>query len=241
MHETDRQPLKNNLLAQLSRSDFELLSPYLITAQIERGTSLDEPGVEIEQVYFPLSGMISLLFVTQDATTVETGTIGRDGALGAMSGLGLRRSPVRAVVQLPMVASRIASKHLQNAVASSKAIADMCIRYNEFLLKQARVAASCNAFHVIEARFCRLLLQAHDHAESDTLELTQEVLADRLGVRRTSISEEAIKIQKAGAISYSRGAIKILDIDKLKIMACECYETLGESHSGSGGWLYGPY
>jgi CRP-like cAMP-binding protein len=234
MDGTDRQPLKNNLLAQLSRSDFELLSPYLITAQIERGTSLDEPGVEIEQVYFPLSGMISLLFVMQNGRTIETATIGRDGVLGAMSGLGLRWSPVRALVRRPMLASRIDSKHMRKAVASSRAVAAMCIHYNESLLRQARVTASCNAFHLIEARFCRSLLQARDHADSDTLELTQEVLADRLGVRRTSITEVAGTLQEAGAISYSRGVIKILDIDKLKTMACECYEILGESRSGAG-------
>jgi CRP-like cAMP-binding protein len=96
------------------------------------------------------------------------------------------------------------------------------------LLQQARVTAACNALHGVEERFCRWLLQTRDRAESDTLHLTQEFLSEMLGVRRTSVTEVAIKIQTSGAISYSRGAIKILDLDALKAMSCECYETLQE-------------
>jgi hypothetical protein len=120
---------------------------------------------------------------------------------------------------------------LRKAVSSSSAIADLCLRYNEVLLTQARVNAACNALHQVEARFCRWLLQTGDRAESDTIMLTQEFLAEMLGVRRVSVSEVASKIQAAGAISYSRGVIKIIDLEAVKAMACECYETLREQTS----------
>ena len=127
-----------------------------------------------------------------------------------------------------MVGSKISATALRKLAASSKPIAELCIRYNEVLLTQARVTAACNALHKVEARFCRWLLQTRDRAESDTLALTQEFLSEMLGVRRTSVTEVAQKIQDAGAISYSRGTIKIIDLDALKAMSCECYETLRE-------------
>ena len=111
----------------------------------------------------------------------------------------------------------------------SRPITDLCIRYNEVLLTQARMTAACNALHHVEARFCRWLLQTRDRAESDTIQLTQEFLAEMLGVRRTSVTEVASKIQAAGAISYSRGVIKIIDLDAVEAMSCECYETLRET------------
>jgi CRP-like cAMP-binding protein len=127
-----------------------------------------------------------------------------------------------------MSASRIASTQLRKAASLSKSIAGLCVRYNEVLLQQARVTAACNALHGVEERFCRWLLQTRDRAESDTLHLTQEFLSEMLGVRRTSVTEVAIKIQTSGAIRYSRGAIRILDLDALEAMSCECYETLQE-------------
>jgi CRP-like cAMP-binding protein len=105
-------------------------------------------------------------------------------------------------------------------------VRNLCIRYNEVLLSQARVTAACNALHSIEARFCRWLLQSADRAAGDTVALTQEFLAEMLGVRRTSVTEVASKVQAAGAITYSRGVIKILDRHILMRMSCECYQTL---------------
>jgi CRP-like cAMP-binding protein len=148
------------------------------------------------------------------------------GVVGATSGLGLHVSQVRSIAQLPMFISKIASTEMRKAVAASKPIADLCIRYNEVLLAQARISAACNAMHHVEARFCRWLLQTCDRAESDTLLLTQEFLAEMLGVRRTSLTEVASKMQANGAISYSRGIIKIVDLEALKAMSCECYDTL---------------
>lgn len=231
MHAIEPGPTSNKLLAALTRADFTLLLPYLTTVGLEQGTVLCEAGEEVGQVHFPLSGMISLVVVMRDGKAIETATVGREGVFGAMSGLGIHHSRVRAIVQLPTFASRIASIQLRKAAASSKPIADLCIRYNEALLQQARVTAACNALHSVEARFCRWLLQTRDHAESDIVQLTQEFLSEMLGVRRTSVTEVAVKIQASGAISYTRGIIKIHDLDALKAISCECYETLREQTS----------
>jgi CRP-like cAMP-binding protein len=219
-------PLDNKLLASLPRDDFDRLLPHLSTASLQQGVVLTEAGDEVDQIYFPHYGMLSLLAVLRDGKAIETATVGREGVVGAMAGLGLYKSLVRVVVQMPVSVSRIAASHFRTVVAGSDPVRNLCIRYNEVLLSQARVTAACNALHSIEARFCRWLLQSADRAASDTVALTQEFLAEMLGVRRTSVTEVASKVQAAGAITYSRGVIKILDRQALMRMSCECYETL---------------
>ncbi len=219
-------PLDNKLLASLPRDDFDRLAPHLATVSLQQGAVLTEAGDEVDQIYFPHYGMLSLLAVLRDGKAIETATVGREGVVGAMAGLGLYKSLVRVVVQMPVSVSKIAASHFRTVVASSDPVRNLCIRYNEVLLSQARVTAACNALHSIEARFCRWLLQSADRAASDTVALTQEFLAEMLGVRRTSVTEVASKVQAAGAITYSRGVIKILDRQALMRMSCECYETL---------------
>jgi CRP-like cAMP-binding protein len=231
VHTIDPGPRSNKLLASLPQEDFQRLIPHLASVQLAQGTVLAEPGGEVDHAYFPLSGMVSLVIIMRDGKAVETATVGREGVVGAMSGIVPSKWQVRAIAQLPMFASKIASSELRKAVSSSRAIADLCLRYNEVLLAQARIGAACNALHHVEARFCRCLLQTRDRTESDTIMLTQAFLAQMLGVRRTSVTEVARKIQAAGAISYSRGVIKIIDLDALRAMACECYETLREQTS----------
>jgi CRP-like cAMP-binding protein len=226
LHAIDPGPLSNRLLATLPRKDYQLILPHLTSVQLAQSEVLYEARAEVDQVYFPLSGMVSMLVVMSDGNAIETATVGREGVVGAMSGHGLHTSKVRSVVQLPMFASKIASSALRKVVKASSPIADLCIKYNEALLGQARVTAACNALHHIEPRFCRWLLQTRDRAESDSFPLTQEFLADMLGVRRTSVTEVAQNVQASGAISYSRGLINIVDLEKLKAMACECYEAL---------------
>ena len=228
MHAIDPGPLSNRLLAGLPRNDFQFLQPHLALMQFAQGDVLYEAGADVDQVYFPVSGMVSLVVVMRDGKAIETATVGREGVVGAMSGLGLHNIKVRAIAQLPTFAGKITSTALRKAVVGSKPVADLCLRYNEVLLTHARVTAACNALHKVEARFCRWLLQTRDRAESDIFTLTQEFLAEMLGVRRTSVTEVAQKIQETGAISYSRGIIKIIDLDALKAMSCECYETLRE-------------
>ena len=218
--------MSNKLLASLPRDHFNLLAPHLGTASFVQNTVLIETGDETDQIYFPHEGMLSLLAVMRDGKAIETATVGREGVVGAMAGLGLYRSLVRVVVQLPTSATRIAATHFRKAVASSEVLRAMCIQYNEVLLTQARVTAACNALHPVEARFCRWLLQSADRAESDTVALTQELLSEMLGVRRTSVTEVAGKMQAEGVISYSRGVIKIVDRAALERLSCECYQTL---------------
>jgi len=219
-------PLDNKLLASLPRDHFDRLLPHLSTVVLPQGDILVEAGDEVDQIYFPHYGMLSLLTVLRDGKAIETATVGREGVVGAMAGLGLYKSLVRVVVQMPMACSRIPATHFRTAAASSDPVRNLCIRYNEVLLSQARVTAACNALHSIEARFCRWLLQSADRGASDTITLTQEFLAEMLGVRRTSVTEVASKVQSAGLITYSRGVIRILDRPALLRMSCECYETL---------------
>ena len=227
-------PLDNKLLASLPRDHFDRLLPHLTTVQLPQGLVLFESGDEVDQVYFPLYGMLSLLAVLRDGKAIETATVGREGVVGAMAGLGLYKSLVRVVVQMPVSVSKIAATHFRTVAAGSDPVRNLCIRYNEVLLSQARVTAACNALHSIEARFCRWLLQSADRAANDTVALTQEFLAEMLGVRRTSVTEVASKVQAAGAITYSRGVIKILDRPALLRMSCECYETLVDQSAQLG-------
>jgi CRP-like cAMP-binding protein len=226
LHSPTSGHLDNKLLASLLRSQFNLLVPHLTTTALAQGVVVYETGDEVEQVYFPHNGMFSLLAVMRDGKAIETATVGREGVVGAMAGLGLYNSLVRVVVQLPLTATRIAAAQFRKAVASSEAIRDLGIHYNEVLLTQARVTAACNALHPVEARFCRWLLQSADRAASDTVTLTQELLAEMLGVRRTSVTEVAGKMQNEGVITYSRGVIRILDRAGLERLSCECYQTL---------------
>jgi CRP-like cAMP-binding protein len=214
------------LLAALPHAIFEDLKNHLTILPMAQGTLLFEADDEIDQIYFPISGMISLLVVLNNGNAVETATVGREGVVGAMAGLGLHRSRVRAVIQLPATVARISATQFRKAVSNSPALSSLCLGYNEVLLSQARITAACNLSHAIEARFCRWLLQCRERAESETVPLTQEFLSEMLGVRRTSVTEVAIRMQDAGAISYSRGIIKIIDLQKLKEISCECYETL---------------
>jgi CRP-like cAMP-binding protein len=145
---------------------------------------------------------------------------------GGSSGFDPYKSRVRAIVQVSMNAARISSAQFRKAVTASKALQKLCIGDSEALLAQARVTAACNALHKVEARFCRWLLQTSEATESDTITLTQEFLSEMLGVRRTSVTEVATKLQAEGIISYSRGNIKIVDRPALEARSCECFHTL---------------
>lgn len=231
LHAPSTSPLDNKLLASLPRRDFDVLAGHLTQVSVPQGEVIHEAGAEVDQVYFPHNGMFSLLAVMRDGKAIETATVGREGVVGAMAGLGLYKSLVRATAQLPAFASRIPSTSFRRAVAASAALRDVCIRYNEVMLTQARVTAACNALHPIEERFCRWLLQSADRAAGDTLTLTHELLAEMLGVRRTSVTEVARKIQDKGVIAYTRGVITILDRPALERLSCECYKTLIEQEA----------
>jgi len=221
-------PLRNRLLAALPQPDFILIARHLATTSMPVGRVLNEADDTVDEVYFPIKGMLSLLAVLRDGKAIETAIVGREGVVNAMAGLGQLRSNVRIVVQMPSDVAFISASHFSDAASRSRSIRNMCINYNEVLLTQARVSAACNATHTVEERFCRWLLQSSDKAESNTVSLTHELVAEMLGVRRTSITQVAQKIQDTGAIKYSRGVIEILDRPLLLKLSCECYQTLSE-------------
>jgi CRP-like cAMP-binding protein len=226
LNQSHLDPLSNKLLAALPREHFNMLAPHLTTATLAQNTVLLEAGDEVDQVYFPHNGMLSLLVVMRDGKAIETATVGREGAVGAMAGLSLYKSLVRVVAQLPLTTTKISSTNFRKVTAGNELLRNMCIQYNEVLLTQARITAACNALHPVEARFARWLLQSADRAGGDTVALTQELLAEMLGVRRTSVTEVAGKLQGEGMITYSRGVIRITDRPALERVSCECYQTL---------------
>jgi CRP-like cAMP-binding protein len=221
-------PLANGLLADLPRSDFDMIATHLTIGHWARATVLAEVGDRIDQIYFPLSGTISLLTIVRDGKAIETSTIGRNGVFGATAAFGVYRSTVRAIVQVPISAATLSAPSLTRAAESSKALQLLCIRYNEVLLAQARIIAACNALHRLEARFCRSLLQTSEISGRTTVTLTQEFLSEMLGVRRTSVTAVAGLLQSEGLISYSRGVITILNLPALREKSCECFATLQE-------------
>jgi CRP-like cAMP-binding protein len=216
----------NRLLATLSLETLALLEPELKETSAAQGAVLLEPGDSIDRVYFPQGGMISLLIVGREGETVEVSTVGREGALGLHRGLGGRRSFTRATVQIPGRFSTIAAHAFERISLGSASLQDMIARYTEVLLKEALQLAACNAIHDAASRLCRWLLQCTDHVNSTQLPLTQEFLAQMLGVRRTTVTLLAQELQKRGALKYSRGKMTILNRKMLEDHACECYDVI---------------
>lgn len=218
---------RNHLLASLPENEYALLQPHLKDVPLKQGTILCEQGELIDQVYFPDSGMVSIVVVLSEGEkSVETATVGREGAVSAVAGLGERKATARAVVQVAGKARRLAARQLQLAVRQSPALRDCIIRYQEMLLHQAQQSTACNALHEARPRLCRWLLQTRDRLDSDTIALTQEFLAQMLGVRRTTVTELARGLQSKGLVRYKRGKIEILDRSGLEECACECYHAL---------------
>jgi CRP-like cAMP-binding protein len=218
--------VQNRLLGALEPADYALLVPHLRRAHFAQGTVLQEQGGPVERVYFPLSGMVSLVSVMEDGRVVETAVIGREGAVGAFAGLGPWHAFTRATVQIPGTVAVISASDFQAAVSQSERIRDLILRYKETLLAQVQQTAACNALHPLEARLARWLLQALDRTNEPGLPLTQDSIAEMLGVRRTSVTVVANKLQGGGLIRYRRGHIVVLDRTGLENVACECYRAI---------------
>ena len=216
----------NKLLNALPRQDTEAMVSLLTIVDLAQGEVVMPAGEDAKFAFFPLNGMISLVMVMLDGKAIETATVGREGGVGLMSAFGPHLAKVRAIIQLPTIAARIAASTLRAFASAHPAVGAMALSYNEMLLTQATVTAACNGLHPIEARFCRWILQTRDRAESDIIPLTQEFLSEMLGVRRTSVTEVASRMQALGVISYARGTIIVRDVAALKKLSCECYETL---------------
>lgn len=220
----------NSLLEALPPSDHALLAPHLVQVDLERGRLLYDPGDPIDQIYFPHDGVISLLTLMENGAAIESATIGPEGALGLMAAVAPRQSLSRAIVQTPLRAARITADRLHEAWAKSPALRDLADRHTEALYGHAIQSVACNALHSVEARFCRWLLACHDRIPGDTVALTQEFLADMLGVQRTTVTAVARSLQDKGVIRYRRGVVDIVDRQALQGMACECYGVVQNTY-----------
>jgi CRP-like cAMP-binding protein len=217
---------RNRLLAALLPIDFALLAPHLRDVHYKQGILLQDAGDPIERVYFPQSGMISILAVMQTGDCIETATIGREGAVGAIAGLGGRSATGRAVQQVEGTSSHIAASRFQSAVNQSPGIRDLVLRYNDLQIALIHQSAGCNALHPVVTRMCRWLLHTRDRTDSNIIPLTQEFLSEMLGVQRTTVTLLARELQEAGLIHYWRGRIEIVDRLGLEKKSCECYGVI---------------
>ena len=217
---------KNRLLASLPPEELAALQPHLRKTELRQGAILHQPRERIDRVYFPVSGMVSLLVVMRSGDAIETAVIGREGVVGGSVANDSLESYGQATVQIPGLGLEIASKPFAQAVRESTKLRALVNRYRGLILLQSQQSAACHALHGVEARLCRWLLQAQDTVESPRVELTQEFLAHMLGVQRTSVTLSAHALQEAGLIEYSRGRITILNRAALEDCACECYSVI---------------
>ncbi|MDP3660456.1 Crp/Fnr family transcriptional regulator [Phenylobacterium sp.] len=224
------QALQNRLLASLPRDDMALLAPHLSVVNLERGRLLHDPGDKIDTVYFPHDGVISLMTLMESGAAIESATIGCEGALGLMAAVGPRQALSRAIVQTPCKAERISVHHIHEAWERSPALRDLVDRHTEALFGHAIQSVACNALHSVEARFARWLLTCHDRISSDRIALTQEFLADMLGVQRTTVTAVARGLQTKGIIRYRRGVVDIIDRHALEGVSCECYGVVRRTY-----------
>lgn len=215
--------MQNSLLEALPADDLVSITPHLTQVELDRGRLLYEPGDPVEHIYFPHDGVISLMTLMENGAAIESSTIGPEGALGLMACVSPRQSLSRAIVQTPLRAARIGAERLHEVWRRSATLRHLVDRHTEALYGHAIQSVACNALHSVEERFCRWLLTCHDRIASDTVALTQEFLADMLGVQRTTVTAVARSLQERGVIRYRRGVVDIIDRPALQAMTCECY------------------
>jgi CRP-like cAMP-binding protein len=219
--------VNNQLLAALPPADFALLAPHFQTVTLEQDAVLMHSGDRIEHVYFLHSGTVSLMVDMPSGQTVACAVVGREGALGALSVLGPSRSTTTAVIRSPGSASQISASRFHAAIGHSRAIRQIVEIHARAMLAQIQQIAACNALHPVEDRTARWLLHIHDRVDGDVLPLTQEALAQLLGVRRTTVTQTVQKLRASGAVRYDRRAmIEVVDRPRLQQGACECYDIM---------------
>jgi CRP-like cAMP-binding protein len=215
-------PSDNLILSRLPARVKASLEAHLTATDLPQSLILQEAGRPASQVYFPLSGMVSLLAVTPSGESIETGIVGREGVVGGLA-MGDLKSFAQAIVQIEGRALRINAPQFRALCYDSPELRDSVQRYQAFILSQAQQNAACHALHSLEGRLCRWLLQSEDLIESNKIELTQEFLSYMLGVGGSKGS-----VQKDGLIQYRRGTITVIDRPGLLKRSCQCYEVLRE-------------
>jgi CRP-like cAMP-binding protein len=214
------------LLAALSPTERERLYPHLRLVSMPLGKALYEPGDVLQYVYFPVDSIVSLLYVLENGASAEISVVGNEGLIGVALFMGGETTPSRAIVQSAGHAYRLAGTLLKEEFHRSGGLQLLLLRYTQSLITQMAQTAVCNRHHSVDQQLCRWLLLSLDRLASNELVMTQELIANMLGVRREGVTEAAGKLQKLGVISYSRGHITVLDRPKLEELCCECYTVV---------------
>lgn len=223
---TAHDPKQNHLLAALPPSEFERIAPDLELITLKLGEVLYESGGQLNHVYFPTDSIVSLLYVMEDGASAEIAVVGNEGILGISLFMGGETTPSRAVVQSGGLGYRLRAQQLKEEFNRAGPMMHLLLRYTQALITQMTQTAVCNRHHSVDQQLCRWLLLSLDRLPSDELTMTQELIANMLGVRREGVTAAAGKLRDAGIIQYSRGHIKVLDRAKLEVQVCECYAVV---------------
>jgi CRP-like cAMP-binding protein len=217
------QSYRNRLLQLLPRDDFDGLRPLLETIALDYRLQLHDANQPLRHVYFPVTGVASLVNTMTDRSAAEVGTVGNEGLVGLPVILGDELTPMAAYVQVPGAGLRLRADDLRSALQRSAGMRAVMLHYAHAFFDQVAQTAACNHFHSVEQRCCRWLLMTHDRVQSDQFLLTQEFLGMMLGVQRSTVNSTALKLKVDGIIDYRRGQVTILSRTKLERRSCECY------------------
>jgi CRP-like cAMP-binding protein len=219
-------PHQNHLLAALAQRDRERIYPHLKLVPMLLGDVIYEPGEELRHAYFPIDSIVSLMYITSDGSSAEIALVGNDGIVGIPLFMGGETTQSRAIVQNAGHAYRIVGQQIKAEFHGSGGLQHLLLRYTQALITQMAQTAVCNRHHSVDQQLCRFLLLCLDRLSSHQLTITQELIANMLGVRREGVTDAAGKLQKLGIIRYARGLITILDRSKLEQTCCECYAVV---------------
>jgi len=222
----DHAPQQNHLLAALSPAEHERLTPHLELIPLPLGNVLCESGDHLRHAYFPIDSIVSLLYILEDGESAEIAVVGNEGLIGVALFMGGETTPSRAIVQSAGYAYRLVGQRLKDEFHRNGNMNLRMLRYAQALLTQMAQTAVCNRHHTVDQQLCRWLLQSLDRLPSNTLTMTQALIANMLGVRREGVTEAASRLQKLGVVLYSRGKITVLDRPKLEQLCCECYAVV---------------
>ena len=223
---TPHPPARNLLLAALPGEDYQRLLPHLELVPLPLGWALYESGDRIAHVFFPTEGIVSLLYVMENGASAEIAVTGNEGVVGVSLFMGGESTPSRAIVQSAGQAYRLGAQILQREFERGGDLQRLLLRYTQALITQMAQTAVCNRHHTVEQQLCRWLLLSLDRLPSNELRMTQELIANMLGVRREGVTEAARRLQDAGLIHYHRGQITVLDRPNLEQRVCECYAVV---------------
>ncbi|SEN70404.1 Crp/Fnr family transcriptional regulator [Halomonas caseinilytica] len=224
-------PRQNHLLAALALDEYKRLADNLERIELKLGDSLVESGQMMRHVYFPTDCIVSLLCVMEDGDSTEIGVVGGEGIVGISLFMGGETTPSRAIVQSAGTAYRLKGQLLKDEFYRAGPLQGLLLRYTQALLTQMAQTAVCNRHHSLDQQLCRWLLLSLDRLPTNELVMTQELIANMLGVRREGVTESAGKLQRAGLISYHRGRISILDRPGLEARVCECYGVVKKEYN----------